>query len=83
MNRRRSRAASNTAAVVGASMVVDRLALDLGPVPLFEERGRVADDQLPALRLAKCGIEHPVHVVDGARRQAALPVAPAAFNALA
>jgi len=58
----------------------DRLAFDLRPVTLFQERGRIARDQLPPLGLIEGGEQNAVHVVDGAGRQSALAVASAAFQ---
>ena len=83
MNSRRSRAASNTAAVVGRVDCADRLALDLRPIPLFKQGGRISVNQFPALGLIQRGIENAMHVMHGARRQAALAIAAAAFQGLA
>ena len=75
MKRRRSRAASKTAAVVGG---VDRphgLAFDLRPIAPLKKRGRISDDQLPALGLAQRGIQNPVDMVHRSRGEAALAIA--------
>lgn len=57
-----------------------RLALDLWPIPLFKQGGRIAGNQPRALGLAQGLIKHPVYVMHGARRQAALPIATAALQ---
>jgi len=61
---------------------VDRLALDLGPVSLFEQRRGIADDQLPAFSLAESRVQNPVDVVDRSGRQTALAITPAALQQL-
>jgi hypothetical protein len=61
----------------------DGLFVDLRPVPLFEEAGRVAVDEFPALCLVESRIQDPVHVVDRPGREAAFAITPAAFDCLA
>lgn len=51
------------------------LFLDLRTITLLKERGRIAWDRLPTLRLIQRGEKNPVHMMDGPGRSSTLVVA--------
>jgi hypothetical protein len=65
---------------------LDRLTLNLRPIPLLEERSGIANNELPALGLVlgvvQCRRENPVHMIDSARGKPAFAVAPAEGDSL-